>query len=48
MQEFKYNVFGNIRPSKVKTSISDDVDNPYLGKFIKRRAVKPNGVYTVG
>lgn len=36
MQEFKYNVFGNIRPSKVKTSISDDVDNPYLGKFMVR------------
>ena len=36
MQEFKYNVFVNIRPSKVKTSISDDVDNPYLGKFMVR------------
>ena len=36
MQEFKYNVFGNIRPSKVKTTISDDVDNPYLGKFMVR------------
>ena len=36
MQEFKYNVFGDIQPSKVKNSISDDVDNPYLGKFMVR------------